>query len=66
MILIAPVAQSLGCRALEDGLLYILFLLTLAGFMTACLFGMKCVLHFFADRGTGSQKQTTFPKGANP
>jgi lipid-A-disaccharide synthase-like uncharacterized protein len=65
MTLIAPVAQSLGCRALEDGLLYIFFLVTLAGFMTACLFGMTWVLHFFADRDSGSQKQTTFSKGAN-
>ena len=66
MILIAPVAQSLGCRALEDGLLYILFLLTLAGFMTACLFGMKCVLHFLAERSRGSEKHSTHAKGANP
>jgi hypothetical protein len=31
MTLIAPAAQSLGCRTLKDGLLDMFFLLTIAG-----------------------------------
>jgi hypothetical protein len=65
MTLIAPVADSLGCRALKDGLLGVFFLLALAGFMTACLFAVNWFLRFFADRRLDSRKQTTSSKGAN-
>jgi hypothetical protein len=65
MTLIAPVADSLGCRALKDGLLCVFFLLALAAFMTACLFAVNWFLRSLADRGLGSRKQTTLSKGAN-
>jgi uncharacterized membrane protein YphA (DoxX/SURF4 family) len=63
--LIAPFAESLGCRALKDGLLCVFFLLALAALMTACIFATHWFGHWFADRGPHSQKQTTFSKGAN-
>ena len=65
MTLIPPVADSLGCRVLKDGLLFFFFLLALAGFMTACLFALNWFLRTFANRSLGSREQTTFSKGAN-
>jgi hypothetical protein len=65
MILIAPVADSLGCRVLKDGLLLVFFLLALAGLMTACLFALNWFLRSFANRSLGSRKQTTLSNGAN-
>jgi hypothetical protein len=65
MSLIAPVADSLGCRVLKDGLLLVFFLLTLGALMTACLFAQNWFLRSFANRSLGSRKQTTFSKGAH-
>jgi hypothetical protein len=64
VILISPVAQSLGCRVLEDGLRYVFFLLALGGLMTSCIFAVRWFLHCFRDGGSHSRKQTTFSKGA--
>ena len=47
---IARFAESLGCRALRDGLLYVFFLLALAALTTACIFAMRWLGHCFADR----------------
>jgi phosphotransferase system glucose/maltose/N-acetylglucosamine-specific IIC component len=60
VIVIAPVAQSLGCRVLGDGLMYVFFLLALAAFVAACLFAF--VLRSFSDRRPGRRKQTEFSK----
>jgi hypothetical protein len=65
MILIEPVADSLGCRVLKDGLLLVFFLLAFAGLITACLFALNWFLRSFANRSLGSREQTTFSKGAN-
>jgi len=59
-----PVAESLGCRVLKDGLLYVLVLLAVAGFLGMCVFAVPRILRFFDDRIFGSQKHTTFFKGA--
>jgi hypothetical protein len=61
--LITLAAQSLGCRALKDGLLYLCFLLALAGVMTAVLSVKNWFVRSCLARD--SQKQTTFSKGAN-
>ena len=65
MTLIAPVADSLGCRVLKDGLMLLFFLLALAGLMTASLFALNWLLRSLANRSLGSRKQATFSKGAN-
>jgi hypothetical protein len=65
MTLIALAAQSLGCHALKDGLLYVLFLLALAGFTTAFLFVANRIVSSSTDRRMGSQKRTAFSKGAH-
>ena len=65
MTAIPPVADSLGCRALKDGLLAVFYLLALAGFTAACLFAVNWFLRSFADRGLSSRTQTTFSKGAH-
>jgi hypothetical protein len=65
MTLIAPAAQLLECRALKDGLLYVFFLLAFAGFTTALPFVANWFARSFTGRGTSSQKQTAFSKGAN-
>ena len=65
MTLIAPIADSLGCRVLKDGLLLVFFLLALAGLMTACLFALNWFLRSFANRSLGSRKQITLSKGEN-
>jgi hypothetical protein len=54
MTLIALAAQSLGCQPLKDGLLYVFFLVALAGFTTAFLFVANWIVRSFADRSTGS------------
>ena len=58
-----PVAESLGCRALKDGLLYILVLLAAAGLLAVCVFAVPRIVRFFDDRISASRKQTTFFKG---
>jgi hypothetical protein len=58
-----PVAESLGCRVLKDGLLYILVLLATAGFLGMCVFAVPRIVRFFDDRISASQKHTTFFKG---
>jgi hypothetical protein len=59
---IAPIAESLGCRVLEDGLLYVIFLLALTAFVATCLFVFDWV---FSDRRPGRRKQTAFSEGVN-
>ena len=66
MILIAPVADSLGCRALKDGLLCLFFLLVFAFLLFVFLFAVSRLARRFAGRHNGSQKETTFSKGAHP
>jgi hypothetical protein len=58
-----PVADSLGCRALKDGALYLVFLLAAAGLLAACRYGVPRILRFFDDRILRSRRQTTFFKG---
>jgi hypothetical protein len=66
VILVAPVADSLGCRALKDGLLCLFFLLVFAVLMLAFIFAVNRLNRFIAGRGPGSRKVTTFSKGAHP
>jgi hypothetical protein len=66
VILVAPVADSLGCRALKDGLLYLFFLLLFAVLMLAFIFAVNRLSRFFAGRDAGSRKVTTLSKGAHP
>jgi hypothetical protein len=58
-----PVAESLGCRALKDGLLYVLSLLAAAALLATCIYAVPRIVRFFDDRFLGSRKPTTFPKG---
>jgi hypothetical protein len=50
---------------LKDGLLYVFFLLVLAGSMTAFLFAVNWFVRSFAARGFGFRKQEPISKGAN-
>jgi hypothetical protein len=36
-----PVAESLGCRALKGGALYLVFLLAAAGLLAACVYVVR-------------------------
>ena len=65
MTLSPPVGESLGCRMLKDGLLYVFFLLVLAGSMTAFLFAVNWFARSFPARGIGFRKQKPISKGAN-
>lgn len=58
-----PVAESLGCRALKDGALYLVFLLVAAGLLAASVYAVPRIVRFFDDRVSNSRKQTTFSKG---
>jgi hypothetical protein len=58
-----PVVDSLGCRVLKDGALYLVFLLAAAGLLAACLYALPRIARFFDDRISRSSKQTTFSKG---
>jgi hypothetical protein len=58
-------APSLGCRALKDALLYVSFLLSLAGLVATCLRAIDWLASSFSERGPGSRKHRTFSKGAN-
>ena len=58
-----PLAESLGCRALKDGALYLVLLLVSAGLLAVCLYALPRIVRFFDDRISRSGKQTTFPKG---
>jgi hypothetical protein len=58
-----PVADSLGCRVLKDGALYLIFLLAAAGLLAACFDVLPRILRFFDDRILRSRRQTTFSKG---
>jgi hypothetical protein len=60
VILIAPVADSLGCRALKDGLLCLFCLLGFAVLTFAFIFAVNRLARRFAGRRNGSQKETTF------
>jgi hypothetical protein len=58
-----PIAESLGCRALKDGPLYLIFLLAAAGLVAACVYALPRIARFFDDRISRSRKQTTFSRG---
>jgi hypothetical protein len=58
-----PVADSLGCRVLKDGALYLIFLLADAGLLAACIYALPRIARFFDDRISRSSKQATFSKG---
>jgi hypothetical protein len=58
-----PVAESLGCRALKDGALYLVFLLAAAGLLAACIYALPRIARFVDDRILSSRRQTTFSKG---
>ena len=58
-----PVAESLGCRALKDGALYLVFLLGSTGLLAACIYALPRIVRFFDDRISRSSKQTIFSKG---
>ena len=57
-----PVAESLGCRALKDGLLYVLSLLAAAALLAACIYAVPRIVRFFDDRYSGSGNKRHFPK----
>ena len=63
MILALPVADSLGCRALKDGLLYVLGLLAAAGSLVVSIYVVPRIARFVDDRASVSRKQTPFSKG---
>lgn len=65
MNMIPPLVPPFGCRVLEDGLLYLFFLLALAAFATACFFAASRFLHSLSDNDSSSQKQKRFSKGAS-
>ena len=58
-----PVAESLGCRALKGGALYLVFLLAAAGLLAACIYALPRIIRLFDDRISGSRKQSIFSKG---
>jgi type IV secretion system protein VirB10 len=58
-----PVAESLGCRALKGGALYLVFLLAAAGLLAACVYAVPRIVRFFDDRYSGSGNKRHFPKG---
>jgi len=58
-----PVAESLGCRALKDGLLYVLGLLAAGGSLVASIYAVPRIARFFDDRASVSRKQTPFSRG---
>jgi hypothetical protein len=60
-----PVADSLGCRALKDGALYLVFLLAAAGLLAACIYAVPRIVRFFDDRISDCRKQKTLYKGVN-
>jgi hypothetical protein len=63
--MIPPLAPPFGCRVLEDGLLYVFFLLALAGFLTACFLAANWFLRSLSDNDSNSQKQKPYSKGAS-
>ena len=63
--MIPPLVPPFGCRVLEDGLLYVFFLLALAGFLTACFLAANWFLHSLSDNDSNSQKQKPYSKGAS-
>ena len=63
--MIPPLVPPFGCRVLEDGLLYVFFLLALAGFLTACFLALNWFLHSLSGGNSSSQKQKPYSKGAS-
>jgi len=58
-----PVAESLGCRALKDGVLYLVFLFAAAALLAACFYAVPRIVRFFDDHSSASRKQTAFSRG---
>ena len=65
MTLIPTDAESLGCQAMKDGLLYLLFLSVLAAFVAACLLSTSLVIRALSPRPGGSQTLKQLLKGAD-
>jgi hypothetical protein len=63
VILGPAVADSLGCRALKDGLLYVFCLVTAAGSLVASIYAAPRIARFVDDRASVARKQTPFSKG---
>ncbi len=59
-----PVAESLACRALKDGLLYVFCLVAAAGSLVASIYALPRIVRFFDNRTSGSRKQIALSKGA--
>jgi hypothetical protein len=57
--LIRALAKSLGCRALEDALLYLVYVVALALLIATLLVAIERAVRFFRDRTRG------FSKGAH-
>lgn len=65
MSLIPTLAKSLGCRVLEDTLLYLFYVVALAIVIGALLIATERAVRFFRDRPRSAAKQGSFSKGAN-
>jgi hypothetical protein len=63
--LIPALAKSLGCRALEDTLLYLVYVVALALVIAVLLVAIERAARFFRDHPRGSAKHESFSKGAN-
>jgi len=63
--MIPPLVPPFGCRVLEDGLLYVFFLLVLAGFLTISFLAVNWFVHSLSDNDSSSQKQKPYSKGAS-
>lgn len=63
MIAGLQVAESLGCRALKDGLLCAFYLLAAACSLMALIYAVPKIVRFFDDRTYGCRKQNAFCKG---
>ena len=57
-----PVAESLGCRVLQDGLLYVVVLLAAGGSLLASIYALPRIARFFDDRACGLSEANTIFK----
>jgi hypothetical protein len=62
--LIPTLAKSLGCRVLEDTLLYLLYVVALAVLIAALSIAIERTVRFFRDHPRGWTKHGSFSKGA--